>query len=373
MLKERQVTLAAEETLSPGRIAESAGGTKASNPQSPDWFFSAITSAGPVDQCFATVLTELERRNLFVKSLRQTMRAENTTEKDLITLIGERIRSLENTLSFRLGILSPEREAPWFRHPSNRSAGPFASSILTEPVFAQYDSDKVADLRIRIKQLWTRHECTALPFRSDSPCLWRTLLKLNADHEQAMTLSQPFESLRLDRLPDGLPLDMDSPSLRAFLINVRAAAMQNRKRLNDCFRSLWSASDSFWDAQKKVSAKRATAEYTGPHKEGATSKDQAEKPRGFRAAAGAQEVRDEFRRRRKEQQQSRAFMAFSHILRDALEFMGFDELPSPEILKKRYISLAKKHHPDCDGGDEDAFKQLAKAYDLLCDRVGAPR
>lgn len=348
--------------------AKATAGVSATTPTT-DWFMAAITCNGAVDQCFAAVLTELERRSSFVRALRQTMRAEDTIEKDLITLIGEKIRSLENTLSFRLGILSPEREASWFRQPSNRSAGPFASSLLTEPVFAPYEISLQAELKSKIRQQWARHEYKALPFKADSPCLWKTLLKLNADHEQAVTLSQPFETLRLDRLPDGLPPEFESTSMRAFLINVRAAAMQNRKRLNDCFRSLWAASDTFWEAQQKLHIKK-TAHATGA-KEGASARDNSK--RGFRASAGAQEMRDEFRRRRKEHQQSRAFMAFSHIVRDALEIMGFDEMPSADILRKRYLSLAKKHHPDCDGGSEDSFKQLAKAYDLLSDRLNLGR
>ena len=350
--------------------ADPQGRHLAGGSEKADWFITAITSAGAVDQCFSAVLDELERRTSFVRALRQVLRAEESADKDLVTLVGERIKSLENTLSFRLGILSPEREAAWFRQPSNKSAGPFASSLLTDPVFTPYDVEKLPELRIKLRQLWTRHECSDLPFQGSGPSLWKTLLKLNVDHEQAMTLPIPFAALRLDRLPDGLPADLDSSAIRAFLINVRAAAMQNRKRLNDCFRSLWAASDLFWETQSKAHSKRAGGTPNG--KEGATAKDSAYRPRGFRASTGAQEVRDEFSRRRKEQQ-TRGFIAFSNVLRNALEFMGFDEMPAPETLRKRYIALARKHHPDCEGGNEDSFKQLAKAYGLLCDRIGLSR
>ena len=44
---------------------------------------------------------------------------------------------------------------------------------------------------------------------------------------------------------------------------------------------------------------------------------------------------------------------------------------NPEVLKKKYKALAKKHHPDLNRGDKDAeekFKQISAAYQKLSDK-----
>jgi DnaJ-class molecular chaperone len=46
--------------------------------------------------------------------------------------------------------------------------------------------------------------------------------------------------------------------------------------------------------------------------------------------------------------------------------LGIKRGSSPEEIKKAYRSLAMKHHPDR-GGDEKKFKEIAEAYDVLCD------
>lgn len=358
-----------EKTSDSNAQGTAAGG--APNASQADWFLPAIAQQGTVDHCFSAVLDQIERRGAFIRALRQTMRAEGTLDRDVITIIGDSIRGLENTLSFRLGILNPEREAAWFRQPLSRSAGPFASSILTEPVFAPYDFDRQGEVRTRIRQAWNKHIVGDIPFSADISCLWKTLLKLNADLEQAVILSQPFEELRLDAMPDGLPSDLESAALRAFLINVRNTIQQNRRRLDDCFRTLWGASEQFWDAQSKVRAKKSGASSARPTSTTTSFRDSKDSgaPRGFRASDGAQEMRDEFRRRR----QSRGFVSHSRGMREALTYMGFEEMPTAEILRKRYLTLARKFHPDCEGGSDDAFKNLSKAYDLIADRVGMPR
>lgn len=44
---------------------------------------------------------------------------------------------------------------------------------------------------------------------------------------------------------------------------------------------------------------------------------------------------------------------------------------NPEVLKKKYKALAKKHHPDLNRGDKEAeekFKQISAAYQTLADK-----
>ena len=46
------------------------------------------------------------------------------------------------------------------------------------------------------------------------------------------------------------------------------------------------------------------------------------------------------------------------------EVLGVDKNSSPEEIKKAYRKLSKEHHPD-KGGDENKFKDIAAAYDIL--------
>ncbi|HIB56496.1 MAG TPA: molecular chaperone DnaJ, partial [Alphaproteobacteria bacterium] len=58
-----------------------------------------------------------------------------------------------------------------------------------------------------------------------------------------------------------------------------------------------------------------------------------------------------------------------HTPRDAaLAQLGLDQFASIENIKARYKSLAKKHHPDANGGSKNAEKKfvaIQEAYNLL--------
>lgn len=51
---------------------------------------------------------------------------------------------------------------------------------------------------------------------------------------------------------------------------------------------------------------------------------------------------------------------------DYYSILGVSKTASPDEIKRAYRKLAMKHHPD-KGGDEETFKQISTAYDVLSD------
>ena len=57
----------------------------------------------------------------------------------------------------------------------------------------------------------------------------------------------------------------------------------------------------------------------------------------------------------------------NHNFKDYYEILGVDRKASPEEIKRAYHRLAHKYHPD-KGGDEEKFKEMNEAYQVLSDR-----
>jgi hypothetical protein len=314
-----------------------------------DWFLPAIESDAGVGGCLDAVIDELTSRAQFVHQIRQNLDQKLPGGSDTITSLSQKLRSLENTLRFRLGILRPERPQAWFRAPAVTTTGPFSSSVINEPVFCAYDPAEIDKLQAELKRCWETSSNKVYTFQDSGSCLWRTLLALKWEHELICRLKAPFEDLRLDVLPDHLPAKFESRALRAFLLNVRTEILAIRTRLDACFQQLTECSVRFWDYQKKHM----------PETEPAYAR------RGQTNQA-ADSVREELRRRRAQQAQ---FLTPGDI--NALKFMGFREMPNPSELRQRYIELAKKLHPDRFGGEDQSFKQLSHSYNHLLERLGA--
>lgn len=321
-------------------------------PQPRDWFVAAIECEGSVGACLASVLAELGRRADFVAALKRNLELTGARGIDAISDVGQRLKGLENTLRFRLGILRPERQAAWFRAPATTSGGPFSSAVLEEPVFAPYDAAAWSQVKGALEAAWQARSAGNLPFQDASACLWRTLLGYAETLESIAVMPAPFAHLRLDTLPDGMPQDLESRALRAFLINVRGELIATRERLSACYLQLWEASEKLWSAQALAELRKAS-----------------EQPPRARAASAADDVREEFKRRRAHTD-ARRMLTPADI--DALRFMGFETIPTSNDLRQRYLAMAKRLHPDLQGGSDMQFKNLTRAYERLTTRVSSP-
>ncbi len=54
--------------------------------------------------------------------------------------------------------------------------------------------------------------------------------------------------------------------------------------------------------------------------------------------------------------------------RDYYEILGIGKSASDDEIKKAFRKLAVKYHPDKDGGDEEKFKEINEAYEVLKDK-----
>jgi len=118
------------------------------------------------------------------------------------------------------------------------------------------------------------------------------------------------------------------------------------------------ASEAMWACQKLEDAAKEPQEFSDSPP--------------YRAEATA--YRERLRERRQEEQ-SQAKASTEPRLKDlsALHVMGFPHLPTHHALRQRYIDLARRCHPDINGGNEEAFKELNSAYRHLIKRVPAPK
>ncbi len=315
-----------------------------------DWFVSAIVKDGTVGRCLAEVVYELKRKERFVHALSAKISERKNSTFDAVTEISSRISILENTVKFRLSILSPERRGSWFRTSATTASGPFSESILTEPIFSVFDESKTIDVRNGLVGCWQKRNLIDFPLKATDSCVWKILLSLNFE---LWTLGDLGEWPRLETLPDALPLDLDSRSLRAFLTNVKTEYLAARQRLDKVYEVLLNASDKFF--AKCVAAPQATK---------SASKNSFNVNGNYDGYTVAENVREEFKKRRTTPTIRRPIGKSAQDL-EALRFMGFSDFPTEDDLKQRYHRLALEMHPDREGGNESRFKLLAKSYKHL--------
>jgi hypothetical protein len=314
-----------------------------------DWFVSAILKDGTVAHCLAEVVKELKRKEQFIAVLSSRISERAGATMDAVSEISARIGILENTVKFRLSILNPDRRGAWFRTSATTSTGPFSGTIMTDPVFPNFDESRAMEIRKGLVECWQKRNLIGFPLKATEPSVWKTLLTLNFE---VWNLGDLGEWPRLETLPESLPADLDSRSLRAFLANVNTEYIAARERLNKVFDMLLAASDKFFAKCSVSSGVRSSDKSSGQ------SQDK------YDGYAAAENVRESFRKRRATPTIRRPVGKSAQDL-EALRFMGFEDFPSEEDLKHRYHRLAMEMHPDRQGGNESRFKLLAKSYKHL--------
>lgn len=317
---------------------------------SQDWFVSAIVKDGSVGDCLNEVARELKRKENFVSLLHAKISEKKGSSLDAVSEISGRISILENSLKFRLSILSADRRGAWMRA-GVTAAGPFAGTVLTEAVFSSFDETQGSKIRKGFEECWNKKNLVAYPLKATETCLWKILLSLNFELH---ALGDMGEWPRLEKLPEELPADLDSRSLRAFLTNVKLEYNSARDRLNQAYESLTAACDRFW-------AKSSSNSPRTSQRQQAQGQAQGQAYDGYTAA---ENMRQEFRKRRTTPTIQRPIGKSSQDI-EALRFMGFADFPDEDSLKQRYHTLALDMHPDRQGGNESRFKLLAKSYKHL--------
>jgi len=318
---------------------------------SDDWFRQAIICDGGVKESFDAVIASLMERQSFVSALKQSLCQDNVLGLDAITILTRDVGCLDNSLKFRLGMLSPDRPAAWFRASLSDSFGPFQSGVLKFPVFANYQESNVTMLKRELRRAWhDRAGADSITSMSAQECLWSRLLAYNHAFENLVTLEHPFADLRLDKLPQSLPSHLHSPMLVAFLSNVASQLNAVRQRLDGCYRELFQASEELWSYQLANQEKY--------QKDYSASESYKSRANGFRQQA-------------KSRRESSQYAARTVAPRDlqAIKALGFSSMPDYKELRARYLNLVKKHHPDIQGGNEELFKEINAAYLHLASRI----
>lgn len=325
-------------------------------PEVQDWFLPAILSDGSVDHSLGVLMADLDYKHRFVEILRQHLAPRPVDSgdgpalvrsQDALTELGARAKNLAHTLEHRLGMLSAERRAAWFRAPIVGSGGPFTRVSLPVPVLGSYQGHDAAKVRAGLYSAYWAPSLQLLPFAANPASLWSLLIGMRQDLDRIECLPPPYAPHRLSEAPQQLAAVLHSPACLAFLDKLRQVIIATRQSLDASFAKLQGKCEELWTLEMRQAEGHARRP-THP------------------GAAQAEEVRDRLRARRLSLRQ----MASAKD-QAALRLLGFHDLPSARDLRARYLELAKKLHPDRNGGEDQAFKDLQAAYDRVLSRIDA--
>lgn len=292
-----------------------------------DWFLPAIEFDGSVSDCLTVVYRQEEARLYFVKALKVALCSQQGDCSDAINFLRQQVLRLKKSCDLRLGVLARAQNSAWFRTVTTAEWGPFPGEIHKEAIFTEFSPEKAKKLRNELVEAW-QDRSTHVPSLPEGDCLWRRLLTLNSHWIEICQLREPYRDLRLDELPEALPDDLSCRSLEAFLSKVRGVVDMSRQELDRCFHQLFTASEEF------------LLSYYRPRQQGSGERQER------RQSASARSAQDK-------------------VLERSLDFMDFAHTPDTQVLRRRYLELAKGCHPDMSGGDESRFKDLNFHYNRI--------
>jgi hypothetical protein len=314
-----------------------------------DWFAPALYEDHTVAQSLAAVNKQLQVKLDFVRALAGKLCGDSRL--DSISLLISNCRRIEASLDGRIDVLRPEREADWFKVAEHAMEGPFTVASIKHPIMPKYSIWDHQKLKDQILDCWAKAEAEISSF--SGPSLWHELLALNSQWNRINAIEFDGSNYKLETNPEELPDSLKSPVFLGFMRNVQKRLNEAHLHLERLFGRLMSSSEQLWKYQESR-LQRQNSEFN----EKPTSNPDP-LAQHFRAA---KKMREEFRKRRQVQRPTQQINA---TLRSALKFMGFDKMPEPEGLKRKYRIMARTLHPDCNNGEDSEFKQLAESYRVL--------
>ncbi len=296
-----------------------------------DWFLPATQGQLSVEESLNVVLQREEARLYFVKALKSALQSPDQRISDAISALRWQVGDLSKTLDFRLGMLQKNRAQAWFRPCSAAELGPFPARINFSSLLPKINPEQSRKVRNELVQLWGSREIQGelLP-RGDY--LWSDLLELNGSWDRICRMEEPYQDLRLDELPEGLPDYIASHSLCFYLEKVNQLIKLARQDLDTCFQKFFRVTEAF-----------LLNYYQKPTRNSFDTKSNHNKPHRRQIRSGA--------------------------LRTSLAFMKFDAPPTIKELKKRYFEMAKQYHPDATLGSPDQFQVLRSHYEKILQEV----
>lgn len=312
-----------------------------------DWFMPAMRQLGGLNECLSQVIRIEQQRLAFAQGLQQSLCQYAGKSTDSLTELKRRGRELQQTIELRLGMLSPEREAPWFRAGSLLESGPFAPKVSQDPILLPFQPQQALELKQQIVQAWSAGNVPDFNFVKQGPCVWLELLEQNACFMRIMQVRVLSQTYSLLDLAEQLPDHLESQSLRLFLLNVKSLALAVREQLADMYRQLFQATAPFLERQ---------------HERALQAEQEAF--RQTRLRDSADDIREHLKSRRQEKWQR-----VSDEERQALDVLELNEWPDAALLKRKFRELAMRYHPDRDEGDAERFRRINAAYQRLHERM----
>lgn len=312
--------------------------TDKNRPQRPqsDWFLPAILASGSLDASFGAVRVDLEKKRELILALEHSLCEKKGGASDRISVLIRRAKELEETLSFRMGMLSPDRPGAWFRIHMNQGSGIFSGQVLSEPIFCPFPEEKAMSVRYSLKKFYREGIRGEIPFFQGGSCLWLRLLDLNATwYEIDRLQGAHMGTLSLMSICATPPGFAASHALARFLDNVMPYHQKARDLLDACHEHLAEASEKFF---------------------------MQERGQGFRFDSFSEPESKTPPRRQ-------ASLPRSPKDQSSLRIFNFTSYPDRATLKERYRELAKCWHPDRPTGCEEKFQKLHLAYKHLLQQI----